>query len=122
MNASQSPVAEGKRKPGCLLKTLLAVAVAFLFAFGCPIYEITGILCPCCGVTRAWLAFLTGQFYLAFQYHGLFPLIPLIGVLYVLRDLLPSLRRRRVVILMYSLAAAVFLYGCLRWCGVVVMP
>lgn len=38
---------------------LLAVLCA-LVLLGCPLYRFAGFTCPCCGVTRAWLCFLTG--------------------------------------------------------------
>lgn len=42
---------------------------------------LTGICCPACGMTRAWISFLSGNFEMAFYYHPLFWLIPVIGIL-----------------------------------------
>ncbi len=44
---------------------------------GCPWYQIFGIPCPCCGVTRAWIAFFKGEFSEAFSSHPLF--MPITG-------------------------------------------
>ena len=41
---------------------------------GCPIYWLTSIRCPFCGMTRAHLAALRFDFETAFAYHPLFPL------------------------------------------------
>jgi uncharacterized membrane protein YwzB len=44
--------------------------------FGCPIYELSGICCPLCGTTRAWIHFLSGEIKTAFRYHPLFLITP----------------------------------------------
>ncbi len=41
--------------------------------------------CPSCGLTRAFLAFFKGDFKLAFYYHPLFILIPLVLLLFFFR-------------------------------------
>lgn len=43
---------------------------------GCLIYRIFGINCPTCGITRAWLALLSGDVQLAFYYYPVFFLLP----------------------------------------------
>lgn len=48
--------------------------------FPCPIYQVFGIPCPTCGITRAYKLFLTGHFADAFSMHPLF-LLPLIFLL-----------------------------------------
>ena len=56
---------------------LLAVfAVYILTGCGCPIYKYLGVRCPTCGVTRALVAFLSGDFE---QYFSMNPFaIPLV--------------------------------------------
>ncbi len=44
---------------------------------GCPIRYATGVPCPGCGMTRAWLAVLHGDLAAAFAYHPLFWAVPL---------------------------------------------
>ncbi len=44
--------------------------------FGCPIWRFLHVPCPCCGVTRAWLCFLQGDFSRAVRYHACFWLLP----------------------------------------------
>jgi hypothetical protein len=106
----------------CFKYAFLLAALIGVFLLGCPFYEIFGIPCPCCGVTRAWLAFFRGDINLAFRYHALFPIIPAIALLYILRDRLPSFMRGIAELLLALFGAAVFLYAILRWCGVVVIP
>ena len=50
------------------------VAVLIAFEIGCPIRRITGLPCPGCGMFRAAVAFLSGDFALSFRLHPL--LIP----------------------------------------------
>ena len=100
-----------------LLGCLVALSI-----LGCPVYELLGILCPCCGVTRAWCALLAGEVGLAFRYHALFPAIPMFGVLYLCRDALPLRWRRAADACLILFAVAIFVYGVLRWCGFVDIP
>lgn len=69
---------------------LLAVISIILFYFalsitgiGCPIKFLTGISCPGCGMTRAYIALLHLDFKDAFYYHPLWPLPIVWGVLWV---------------------------------------
>ena len=57
---------------------LAYVGLVYLLPFTCPILYITGIHCPGCGLTRAWLAALQGAFGRAFAYHPLFWAVPLL--------------------------------------------
>lgn len=61
---------------------------AFLYLVGitCPIKYTTGISCPGCGMTRAWISLLRGDVGKAFYYHPLF-MFPLIwAVVYLVRN------------------------------------
>ena len=59
--------------------TILLVfgGVLLLGIFKCPLYEIFGVPCPTCGMTRAWRSFLSLDFATAFSLHPLF-LLPLL--------------------------------------------
>lgn len=107
---------------GILQKVFMLVVIAVLFIEGCPIYNLSGHLCPCCGITRAWLAFVNGDIALAFRYHALFFFVPLFALVYVLRDRVSVLKCKAVNIAMGVFAVAMFAYALLRWCGFVVMP
>ena len=82
---------------------LLAIAafygVLHLLGITCPIRFFTGISCPGCGMTRAWLSLLRGDYHQAFDYHPLF-ILPLIFVIcYLFRSHL-SVKMKNV--LLYS--------------------
>ncbi len=55
-----------------------AALVLALLGIGCPIKFATGVSCPGCGMTRAWLEALQLHFDRAFAYHPLFWLVPLV--------------------------------------------
>ena len=101
----------------CVTAGLLLVAV-----YGCPIYEITGICCPCCGVTRAWLSFFQGDVAAAFRYHALFPILPLVGILYIWNAKIPHKWIPIVNVAFVVTGVAVAVYAVFRWCGLVAMP
>lgn len=101
---------------------LLLAALCALILLGCPVYRITGLPCPCCGVTRAWLCFLTGDFPGAFAYNAFFLLIPGVVLLFAHRNRMPSRWRKPADISLLALGAALFAYNLLRWFGVVMMP
>ncbi len=61
-----------------ILAAIGAVSVLFGFLTGrsiCLFYNVTGVPCPGCGMTRAFLHLLKGDILHAFQYHPLFPLV-----------------------------------------------
>lgn len=53
---------------------IIGIFYLILFALGitCPIKAITGISCPGCGMTRAWLSLLSGDLNRAISFHPLF--------------------------------------------------
>lgn len=101
---------------------LLLFGLVFLLGYGCPIYEICGIPCPCCGVTRAWLAFLHGKIDRAFQYHALFPVVPVLILLYVCREKFSDCWKQRLNVSFCIMGAVMFIYALMRWIGFVDMP
>lgn len=67
--------------------TLGAIALAlYATGIGCPIKFLTGLSCPGCGMTRAWIYALTLRPALAFAYHPLFWLVPALVALVVAKD------------------------------------
>lgn len=61
-----------------LLSVLAVYAVLAAIGHGCPIRFVTGIPCPGCGLSRAYLALLELDFAGAFRYHPLFWAVPLL--------------------------------------------
>ena len=109
-----------RKKP--FLAGLLCAFLIGLLRHGCPIYNLTHIPCPSCGVTRAWLAFLRGDLGLALRYHALFALIPIVLAAYVFRDRIRGSWKKTLDICLYVSGGILFLYGVLRWIGVVIIP
>ena len=62
-----------------------------LMGISCPIRYFTGLSCPGCGMTRAFLSLFRLDFKSAFYYHPLFMLPILAVILYLLRKKLPKL-------------------------------
>ncbi len=52
----------------------------------CPLNFLFGIPCPLCGITRAFLSVLRGDFASAFYYHPLWPLVLLVILFIVLKQ------------------------------------
>lgn len=76
---------------------LIAVAVLYLLDIGCVFRLMTGIPCPGCGMTRAWLAALRLDFAAAFAYHPLFWMVPIVFVLALAHDEVASSRVQRAI-------------------------
>ena len=79
------------------LNVLLAVgavcavyAVLHVFGITCPIKYITGISCPGCGMTRAYLCLLQLDLRGAFYYHPLFFMPPVVLTVYFFRSRIPK--------------------------------
>ncbi|WP_207662140.1 DUF2752 domain-containing protein [Clostridium sp. AM58-1XD] len=61
-----------------LLLILAAYVAVTSLTIGCPIRYVTGIPCPGCGMTRAFLSLLSGHVREAFSYHPLFWAVPVL--------------------------------------------
>lgn len=103
-----------KKKMKNSIKFLILFAIVFLclvwFQIGCPIKYITGISCPGCGMTRAWLSALHLQFHQAFLYHPLFWCVPMPIILYFLWDPIPNKIRNVLITLLIVLILSVYVY------------
>lgn len=52
----------------------------------CPFRHFTGVPCPSCGMSRAWVAALKLDFASAFSFHPLFWSIPLLVIFFIFGD------------------------------------
>lgn len=85
----------------------------------CPIYSITGLQCPGCGVSRMFLALLHLDFSAAFYYNSallcLLPVLMLVGTrkiyLYIRYD---RKKDRFCDVLIWIMVAVLVLFGILR--------
>jgi hypothetical protein len=50
----------------------------------CMIRQLTGVICPTCGMSRAWLACFRLEFRAAFFYHPMFWSIPVLALAFLL--------------------------------------
>lgn len=91
----------------CILAILL-----HHFHIGCIIRTLSGIPCPGCGMTRAWLAVLQGDLCQAFTYHPLFFTIPYL----LLCCVLYHYKWKWVDISLYALAILFLLCYMIRLC------
>ena len=68
----------------------IVTVVLYVAGIGCPIKFLTGISCPGCGMTRAWLSLLSLRPDLAFAYHPLYWMAPLVFMLVYFRQKIDS--------------------------------
>ena len=61
-----------------------------LMGITCPIKALTGVSCPGCGMTRAWLAMMRGDLHSAFHYHPLFLLPAFALLVFIYRKHIPQ--------------------------------
>ena len=101
---------EARQKQYRLLGVHLAVFGLLLLdcVWGCPIYNLFGVTCPGCGLTRAWLSFLRGDWRGAVVHHPLFFPTPLFILLFAHRDALPKSRWLDGSLLVFAVALAAY--------------
>lgn len=89
------------------LTIVIFYSVLQLFKITCPIKFVTGISCPGCGMTRAWLSLLLRfDIHKAFYYHPLFWIPPIgLAVILLKKKLKPSIYK----IIIFSICAAFIL-------------
>lgn len=70
---------------------VLAVGALTVSGIGCVFRFATGVPCPGCGMTRAYLAFLSGDVACALAFHPLFWMVPIAGLLAAAQGALSSM-------------------------------
>ena len=56
----------------CVSGIALMILIRIAGGSGCFIKSVFGVPCPACGMTRAWMSFVRGDFAGAFMFHPLF--------------------------------------------------
>ncbi|MDK7354360.1 DUF2752 domain-containing protein [Peptoniphilus harei] len=103
-----------KRNKNSLLVFIILVILTYgilqVFGITCPIKFITGVSCPGCGMTRAYLSLLRLDFKSAYYYHPLFVLPALGLIIYIFRDKFSKkfLRRLEIFFVLVFLIVYVF--------------
>ena len=103
-----------KRNKNSLLVFIILVILIYgilqVFGITCPIKFITGVSCPGCGMTRAYLSLLRLDFKSAYYYHPLFVLPALGLIIYIFRDKFSKkfLRRLEIFFVLVFLIVYVF--------------
>lgn len=87
--------------------------IAILLHYQCPIRRLTGLICPGCGMCRAWLAVLRLDFFQAVYYHPMFWSIP-VFMLFALYDFRLFSRRLPNIIVLSLLGVVVIANYILR--------
>ena len=69
-----------------ILVVFILIAIFYILDIGCIFKKLSGLSCPGCGMTRAWLSFLKGDIGKAFYYHPLFWMIIVIPAIALIRN------------------------------------
>ena len=91
---------------------LIAAFYALLHMLGvnCPIRFLTGISCPGCGMTRAWISVLKGDLHAAFSFHPLFLIMIPTVIVILFREKIPRRLYKGLTWTLIVLFLAVYLY------------
>ena len=104
----------GPKMKNFLQASIILFLWAFLCPLGCPFYRLYHIQCPGCGLTRAWISFLRGDWKGALQYHLLFFPAPLLIILFAYKSMVPQRKQKVVNLLLYTLSPMYLIYHLFR--------
>lgn len=105
---------DNNKRNTIIIATVTIVAVALLILldiYKCPLDYILGIPCPMCGMTRAFIAAVSGDFYSAFHYHPLWIVI-ILGVLFIILYELRVIRIPKIAFNIICVILGVLLVLC----------
>lgn len=113
-----------KYQNNIIVVTIVAAIYSFSiyigYPIGCIIYAITGLNCPTCGMTRAWLALLSGDIEMAFYFHPLFMFVPIVLGLYFFNHEFWG-KKKFVNVIIYTLLAIYIAVYIVRMFGLLDM-
>ena len=102
------PVDKMKKHITYALITVFIIILILSF-YRCPFYFLLGIPCPFCGMTRAFLCVLKGDFIEAFYFHPLWPLVIVAGIIFILVKIKVLKLSGKAVNILAFIAAFLFL-------------
>lgn len=91
--------------------------IKFDIGIPCIFYEVTGLYCPGCGITRLCVSLFEGDLYQAFRYNPIiFIDVPIIFILFVLDILLKDKKiiKKITNVLIIILVVITVIFGVLR--------
>lgn len=97
-------------KIGAILAVATFYGVLQLFGITCPIKFLTGISCPGCGMTRAWISAFMLDFQSAFYYHPLFFIIPFVIPLFIYKSRIPHKIYLTSILTLVSFFVIIYMY------------
>lgn len=92
-----------------LMALFLLAIILFITDIGCPTRFLTGICCPGCGMTRAVIHLCKGDAAGAIHYHPLVFTLPIIAVLFVLKDRINKVVLNSILAVIIVLFIAVYI-------------
>lgn len=98
-----------------LIYTVLIIS--FDIGIPCVFYEITGLYCPGCGITRLCLSLFEGDVYQAFRYNPIiFIDLPILFILFVLNIFLKNNKNIKKItdVIIIFLATITIIFGVIR--------
>lgn len=113
-----------KQNKDMLYPTAVIALVYVFFHFvgiGCPIKFVTGISCPGCGMTRAWLSLLRLDFGAALHYHPLFALPPVALFFYLIKSKINIKIYKIIMLTMIIAFITMYLYRLIHTEGDIVV-
>ena len=91
--------------------------ISFDIGIPCVFYEITGLYCPGCGITRLCLSLFEGDVYQAFRYNPIiFIDLPILFILFVLNIFLKKNKNIKKItdVIIIFLATITIIFGVIR--------
>ncbi len=98
-----------------LIYTVLIIS--FDIGIPCVFYEITGLYCPGCGITRLCLSLFEGDVYQAFRYNPIiFIDLPILFILFVLNIFFKNNKNIKKItdVIIIFLATITIIFGVIR--------
>lgn len=87
----------------------LIIVVMLIFNTKCIFKLVIGVPCPGCGLTRAWISCLKGDILKAFNWHPLFLLIPILGILIFLYFKKSFIKCRIYILILICIIVSLYL-------------